>query len=165
VKIVGTCRVADALSESGTHNTLWRAKRQITDAAEGLDFALTYYAPFVARILMAEPFGCMRVEILPEDVPHLVLYTGAQGDSVVALHDTQERVRAMVAGEERIVGPLTCTCQHEPIDPGGLRLIPPVVVFDGWSRLAAWILHGVNGKVYPITANVILTTHDARPTK
>ena len=47
IKIVGTCRVVDALGEWGSHNTPWRAKRQISDASEGADFALTYYSQLV----------------------------------------------------------------------------------------------------------------------
>jgi hypothetical protein len=40
MKVVGSCRVVDALGEWGSHNTPWRAKRQISDASEGADFAL-----------------------------------------------------------------------------------------------------------------------------
>ena|SRR5438034_2726115 len=74
MKITGTCRVVDALGEWGTHNTQWRAGREITDAAEGVDFVLTYYSDLVCRILAASPFGCVRARIFAEDLPQLICH-------------------------------------------------------------------------------------------
>src|SRR4029453_6285890 len=74
IKIVGTCRVVDALGEWGSHNTPWRAKRQISDASEGADFALTYYSQLVCGFLALPPFACVRAEISADDIPQLRLY-------------------------------------------------------------------------------------------
>jgi hypothetical protein len=164
VKIVGTCRVVDALGEWGRHNTSWRARREITDASEGVDFVLTYYSDgldLVRRILGASPFGCIRAELVADDLPKLILCdrTTVSAAWAKGLHEdggqTGERVRAMVAAKEAVAGPLICTCQTVIRDLT-VELKPPLVIFDGWTRTAAWILHGQGGRVYPMAANLIL---------
>ena len=166
MKIIGGYRVVDALVDWGTHNTRWRAGRDIRDALRGVDFALTYYAALVSKILALEPFGCARVELVAEDARKIRLFdrntpsdqcltadqwaTGAKDDMFVR--------RYMEA--DRVLGPLTCTSKGETT-ADDLRLSLPLVMFDGFTRVAAWILHGRNEKVYPIVANLILTKKDA----
>jgi hypothetical protein len=156
MKIVGTCRVVDALGEWGTHNTPWRANRQISDASEGVDFALTYYSQLVTGILALSPFGCVRGEISAEDIPQLRLYDGSLAEQWATKIQDKNYVRAMADADSEVLGPLTCTCKGD-VTPGGLQLSPPFVIFDGWNRMAAWILHGRQGKTYSIAANIILT--------
>jgi hypothetical protein len=158
VRIRGTCRVADAFGEWGTHNTLWRAGRHITDTFEGVDFVLTYYSALACRILDAEAFGCVRAEISAEDVPLLKLYNDVPAAEWAAAvfkgtNRSGDDVRAMAAAQEPVVGPLLCA---------GLLLQPPVAIFDGWHRTAAWIQQGGLGKAYPIAANIILTRNPVR---
>ncbi len=155
----------DALGEWGMHNTAWRAGREIRDILEGAEFALTYYSPLVARILVAGPLSCLRTEISAEDLPHLLIADGRPATEwTTAVQQDASRsgadVRALAAASQPVTGPLVCTCVGETVD-GGLRLRPPFVIFDGWHRGAAWILHGQSGKVYPISANVIVTERPA----
>jgi hypothetical protein len=156
MKIVGSCRVVDALGEWGSHNTPWRAKRQISDASEGVDFALTYYSQLVCGILALSPFGCVRSEISAEDIPLLRLYDGTLAEQWATKIQNRDYVRAMVDADREVVGPLTCVCKGDAVSDG-LQLSPPFVIFDGWNRMAAWIQHGREGKTYSMTANVILT--------
>ena len=74
MRIIGGYRVVDALVDWGTHNTRWRAGRDMTDALSGVDFALTYYAKLVGKILALEPFGCARVELVAEDARKIRLF-------------------------------------------------------------------------------------------
>ena len=157
----------DALGEWGSHNSSWRAGREIRDSSDGVDFALTYYSELVSRILAAYPFGCARAELLAEDLPNLVLHDKTFASVYAtaiekATNRSGEYVRDMAAAEVPVVGPLTCTCRSATVD-GGLQLYPPFVVFDGWHRGAAWILHGKAGKVYPLSTNLILTKNEVRP--
>jgi hypothetical protein len=160
VNILQRCRIVDALGEWGTHNTSWRAGREISDAEDGVNFVLTYYAELVGRILAAFPFACLRTEILAEDLPLLQLHDHRPADVLTTLRAVDSRegdyVRMMTAAEAPVMGPLTSTCQAAVVD-GTFQLQPPFLIFDGWHRAAAWILQGRAGKVYPITANVILT--------
>jgi hypothetical protein len=156
MKVVGTCRVVDALGEWGSHNTPWRAKRQISDASEGADFALTYYSQLVCGILALTPFACVRAEISADDIPQLRLYDGSlAGDWATKIQD-KNYVHVMADANSEVLGPLTCVCKGD-VTPSGLQLSPPFVIFDGWNRMAAWILHGKQGMTYSIAANIILT--------
>ena len=71
-----------------------------------------------------------------------------------------EYVRGMAAAAEPVVGPLVCTCVGEVVN-GELRLHPPFVVFDGWHRGAAWVLHGRAQRAYPIAVRLIVTQQPA----
>ena len=166
MRIIGGYRVVDALVDWGTHNTRWRAGRDMTDALSGVDFALTYYAKLVGKILALEPFGCARVELVAEDAQRIRLFDNeipsdqwltADQRATAAKDDVFVR-RYMET--DLVVGPLTCTSKGD-ITVDDLRLSLPLVMFDGFTRVAAWILHGRNGKVYPIVANLILTKKDA----
>jgi hypothetical protein len=160
MKTIGTCRVVDALREWGTHNTSWRAGREITDAFEGVDFTLTYYSLFVARILAAIPFGCVRAEISASDISQLLLHDRRPADSLTDLYTKAgpegDYVRAMTDAETPVTGPLTCACQGARID-GGFGLHLPILIFDGGYRATAWILRQRSGRASTLLANIIVT--------
>jgi hypothetical protein len=66
----------------------------------------------------------------------------------------------MAAGVDPIVGPLVCSCMGEVVGEE-LQLRPPFVVFDGWHRGAAWVLHGRAERVYSIAGRLIVTRYPA----
>ena len=161
MKTVGTCRVVDALREWGAHHGPKRAGRDVMDALDELDVALTYHAPFVARILAAIPFGCVRVEISANDIPQLLLHDRRPADSLPRVYAEAGRdgdyVRSLAEAEAPVVGPLTCVCRGARIEGGGFGLRVPMLIFDGWHHAAAWILQQRAGRASPILANVIVT--------
>jgi hypothetical protein len=163
--LLGTCRLVDVLGEWGSHNTQWRRGRDATDILDGVEFALTYYSPLVSRILAAGPIACVRAEFAPEDLPLINIADGRPiSDWTTAVEcdatHSGKYVREMAAAAEPIVGPLVCTCVGEVVS-GDLRVYPPFVIFDGWHRGAAWVLHQTAGRAYPIAARVIATQRPA----
>jgi hypothetical protein len=141
MKVVGTCRVVDAPGEWGRHNTPWRAKRQISNASEGTDFALTYYSQLVCGILALTPFGCVRAEMSADDTPQLRLYDGSLAEDWATKIQDKSYVRVMADANSEVLGPLTRACTGD-VSPSGLQLSPPFVIFDGWNRMAAWLCMG-----------------------
>jgi len=164
VKTVGTCRVIDALRDWGSQGGAARMGREIVDVPEAVDRALTHYAPFVARILAARPFGCVRAELFEGDISQLQVHdrrpvqvtTGLYSDS----GDAGDRIRALVDSEAPVVGPLTCACRGARMESGGFGLHVPLLIFDGWHRATAWALHQRAGRSYPISANIIVTEEE-----
>jgi hypothetical protein len=167
MEIRGTCRLVDVFGEWGLHNTEWRVGRTITDHIDAVELVLTYYSSLAWKILRAEPVACFRAEFVPEDIPQIFTYRGRLLDewATSVEQDTVSRsgvdVRKMVAASPLVVGPLICTCEGEPSGDDVLPR-PPFLVFDGWHRGAAWILQGKTGRVYPISARLIVTK---RPTR
>ena len=98
MRILEGCRLVDALGEWGAHEARSRLDRDVRDALESVDVVLTFRAPLVARILIAGPCGCVRIELSAEDLPHLVI---ADGKSAIewATAVQQDRV-----GPERMSG-------------------------------------------------------------
>ena len=167
MKLLGTCRLVDILSEWGSHNTQWRLGRDVVDVLDGVEFALTYYSELVSTVLAAGPIGCFRVEVATEDLPQIVLHNGQlMTDWVNAVevcdNENGNYVRRMAAENERIVYPLICSCKGDLVNAGlGLQLYPPFVIFDGWHRGAAWVVHVRAGREYPVAGRLVVTT---RPT-
>ncbi len=98
-----------------------------------------------------------------ESAPSLAPAVQPTADTTAVEHETKrsgEDVRRMAAAPEPVVGPLICTCVGEVVTDG-IRQQPPFVVFDGWHRGAAWVLHGRAGRAYPITARIIATQRPA----
>ncbi len=158
MKVLGTCRVVDAFDAWGSHNTSWRVGRTITTPLDAVETVLTYYWLLAWRILRAEPVVCFRAEFAALDIPEIFTYRGVQLDEWAKSveQDTVNRsgddVRKMAAAPRAVVGPLVCTCDGDSSQPR-----PPYVVFDGWHRGAAWVLQGQAGKLYPISAMLIVT--------
>jgi len=121
-----------------------------------VDVAVFYRAPLVWRILVARPLHILLVEIDADDVPHLRLADSRTVDNwkLTAPADQEgfKHYRELAESDERIKGPLICTATTDGTD----GFVPPVVVFDGWHRVAAWTDH-LESDDYPITAYLILT--------
>ena len=161
----GKRRLIEALAEWGLHEWTGRLKRPAHSDAHSLEAFLDgantgvwYRAPLVVRILVAEPQErTLRVEIPWEEAATLHIADGrrliAWTDAIlVAQTEDAEHVRRLVAKNDPVVSSLICTARI-----AGQALLPPVVIFDGWHRAAAWVEHGRRGNKYSITADIILT--------
>ena len=161
----GTCRLVDVLGELGSHNTEWRWG-PVRDVVEGVEMALTYYSPFVSKILAAEPVACFRALFHAADAPQIVNYRTMQPLPDLAAdleRDTStsgDDVRRMAKADKAITGPLICTCEGDLVQ-GALVPRSAFLLFDGFHRGAAWILQGQAGRVYPISARIIVTKRAA----
>jgi hypothetical protein len=159
LRILGACRLVDVLAEWGSHNTEWRVHRVVTDPADAVEVALTYYAPLVARVLSASPKACFLAELDAGDVPTLVAVNGRAPLADWAAGRARDLghaggyIRAMVDSPEPIAGPLVCACAGEAVGEE-VRVCLPLVVFDGCHRGAAWVLRG---SADIIAARLILT--------
>ena len=159
MRILGACQLVDVLAEWGSHNTEWRVHRTVTDPADAVEVALTYYAQLVGRVLSASPRAFFLAEFDAGDVPVLVAVNGRAplADwAAVRARDPGHAggyIRAMVDSPEPVAGPLVCACAGEAVGER-VRVQPPLVVFDGCHRGAAWVLRG---SADPIAARLILT--------
>jgi hypothetical protein len=159
MKVLGSSRLIDVLVEWGSHNTEWRIGRTVTDGADAAEVALTYYAQLVGRVLSVSPMACFLAELDVGDVPVLVAVDGRAplADwAAVRARDPGHAgryIRAMVDSPEPVVGPLICACAGEAVGEE-VRIQPPLVVFDGCHRGAAWVLRG---SADPIAARLIVT--------
>jgi hypothetical protein len=165
VKILGPARLIEAFSEWGLNEERGRLRRRdpagesvAESLLRGANTALSYRSPLVARILLAGPDEhCVRVEILFGEAPTLHIANGlrleAWTDTMLAdLGDAGVYVRKLVASSAPVQGSLICTARSSG---GGLQ--PPIVIFDGWHRAAAWVEHGRRGNVYAVVAYIIIT--------
>ena len=139
--------MVDVLAEWGSHNTEWRIGRTVTDAADAAEVALTYYAQLVARVLFANPRACFLAELDTRDVPVLVAVNGRvplADWAAIRARDPGHAgsyIRGMVDSPEPVAGPLVCACAGETLGEE-ICVQPPLVVFDGCHRGAAWVLRG-----------------------
>jgi hypothetical protein len=126
----------------------------------GVEVALTFRSPLAWRILAAVPMDCLRVELAPEDVPTMQIADGrwlADWTKAVISEqaDSGAHVRALAHAGEPVQGPLTCTASLA--EGSRTDIVPPLVIFDGWHRAAAWVAQLGCGAHYPITANLVVT--------
>ena len=169
MRITGNCRLVDVLGEWGNHESEGRLQRPPGSILQGdarillgVEVAVNYRSPLAWRILAGWPVGCARVEILPEDAPALRIADGRTADewTTAVLGDQTDsgaHVRRLADAGREVVGPLTCTAQTA--DGTAARLQAPIVIFDGWHRVAAWIAQLRRGANYRISGNLVVTQH------
>lgn len=166
MRILEARRLIDVLSEWGAHEGQGRLGRPATffqgpnGFLNGIEIALLYRSPLVCRILAGAPVACVRVEIEPTDVNALLIADGRaleEWTSAILRDQTPSgaHVRAMAAAPQRVTGPLVCTART--VDGNRARVSPPMVIFDGWHRAAAWREQGRQGNLYPIIADLVIT--------
>jgi hypothetical protein len=159
VRILNACRLVDILAEWGSHNIEWRLGRAVTDAADAVEVALTYYAPLVGQLLTAGPRACFRAELDARDVPLLVAVNGRAPLARWAALRAQSAehaggyVRGMAESSESATGSLIYAFAGEVVG-GEVRARSALVVFDGCHRGAAWVLRGAAG---PVAASLVVT--------
>jgi hypothetical protein len=164
VRVVATRRLIEAFTEWGLHEWNGRIQRPRLElnapeaVLAGINTALWYRAPLIARVLNAGPHEhCLRVEISFEEAGILHIADGRRlatwTDAIVADRTSDgEFVRARAAKDDIAIGPLVCTAQF-----ADESIRPPIVIFDGWHRAATWVAHGRRGLSYAIVADLILT--------
>lgn len=106
--------------------------------------------------------ACARVEIVPEDVPALRITDGRTAEEwTTAIFadqtDSGKHVRNLADAAREVIGPLTCTAQTA--DGSLARVQAPIVIFDGWHRVAAWMVQLRRGAKYSISGNLVMTQH------
>ena len=106
--------------------------------------------------------SCVRVEIVPEDVPALRITDGRTAEEWTTAilrdqTDSGKHVRELADAGGEVIGPLTCTAQTATGSVA--RVQPPIVIFDGWHRVGAWIAQLRRGAKYSITGNLVVTQH------
>lgn len=168
MRIVGECRSVEVLGEWGIHEGQGRLQLPAgmfqgeMRLLSGAEVALTCRPPLAWRILAGWPIACLRIEIAAEDVPALRITDGrtAQDWTTAVLSDQTDsgsHVRALADAAEAVSGPLICTAQTT--DGSVSRMRPPIVIFDGWHRAAAWIAQLRRGAAFPITGSLVVTQH------
>jgi len=168
VRVIEQCRLVDVFGEWGIHEGEGRLQLPAgtfdsTDRLlAGVEIALTRRSPLAWRVLAGWPMAALRVEITPGDVPALNITDGRTADewTTAVLEDPTDsgaHVRRLADGGASVSGPLVCTAQS--VDGNVTRLKPPIVIFDGWHRAAAWIAQLRRGQAYPIAGQLIVTEH------
>ena len=168
MRIAGACRLVDVLGEWGNHEGEGRLQLPPSslhgDARllVGVEVALTYRSPLAWRILAGWPMACARVEIVPEDVPALRITDGRTAEEwTTAILDDQtdsgRHVRNLADAARGVVGPLTSTAQTA--DGSVAHVQAPIVIFDGWHRVAAWIAQLRRGANYAVSGSLVVTQH------
>lgn len=158
-------RFVDALAEWGAHEARGRLNQsgfnlgQIEDFRAAVDVALISRAPLLWRLLAAWPTETLQVEFDAEDVGALILADGRRAedwatDAATDQSGAGQYIRRLAESTERVRGPLVCCAQR---NPSGQGVVAPVVVVDGWHRVAAWIAHLRAGTSYPIRAHLVVT--------
>lgn len=165
MRALGRIRLVDALAAWGVHEASGRwhhvdglefgAARPHADAVE---FALLTRSPLIWRLLAAGPAETLSVEIGTEDLQLLVL---ADGRSVSAWteaalaedSDSGRHIRRMADAMEPVRGPLFCSARKSAAG----RLAAPIVVFDGWHRVAAWAAQVRRRDPYSVSAHLLVT--------
>jgi hypothetical protein len=172
IKVTGKARLLDALADWGKHEAQGRLRPHLkelrADAFRGpqgrlraVDVALRYRAPVIARILGSLPRACVRIELRPEHVPLLRVFDGRAADDYAAellasASESGQHVRRMAKANTPVRGPILATARG-----AAGRIAPPLTVYEGCHRLAAWIAHGKRGDGYAIAGYLVLTRHDA----
>jgi hypothetical protein len=168
MRIIGQCRLVDVLGEWGIHEGQGRLQlppRTFEGADRlliGVEVALTRRSPLAWRIIAGWPIAAFRIEITAEDIGALRIVDGRTLEEWTATvltdsSDSGAHVRRLVEATEQVAGPLTCTAQA--VDADSPRVRPPIVVFDGWHRGAAWIAQLRRGRAYSILGNLVITEH------
>jgi hypothetical protein len=159
MKVVGRRQIAESLADWGLREWHWRLNRAAPSDAEsglvGVNTALWYRAPYVWRILHAQPDEyALQLELDWEDSRRLHIADGrrleAWTDAILVSKD-DVWVRDRVPDPTPVSGPLICTGR---VKEGNLN--PPVVIFDGWHRAAVWVAHGRAGNRYAIGVDLIV---------
>ncbi len=169
MRALGRIRLVDALAAWGTHEASGRWQHlqrselgEDPQYAEAVEFALMTRSPLVWRLLAAGPAATLRVEISAEDLPLLRL---ADARSVAAWteaalaedSDSGRFIRSLADSREPVRGPLFCSAQMSSVG----QLTAPIVVFDGWHRVAAWAAQVRRRTPYPISAHLLVTRSPA----
>jgi len=97
---------------------------------------------------------CLQVEFDIEEAQHLHIADGRRLEAWTdAILPSKEDpwVRDRVADPTPVVGPLICTGLSVP---EGIAV--PVVIFDGWHRVAVWVAHGRAGDRYAMRADIFV---------
>lgn len=168
MRATGACRLVDVLGEWGIHEGEGRLHLPSSSLQgdprllNGVEVALTYRSPLAWRILAGWPMSCVRVEIVPEDVPALRITDGRTAEEwttaiLADQTDSGKHVRDLADHSREVTGPLTCTAQTA--DGSAVRFQAPIVIFDGWHRVGAWIAQLRRGANYSITGNLVVTQH------
>lgn len=168
MRILKECRLVDVLGEWGIHEGEGRLQLPAGTfegderLLSGVEVTLTRRSPLAWRILAGWPMASLRIEIAPDDVAALRITDGRTVEdwTNAVLKDQMEsgaHVRALADTAEVVSGPLTCTAQTA--DGSVACVKPPIVIFDGWHRAAAWIAQLRRGATYPMAGSLVVTRH------
>lgn len=164
-RILGTCRLVDALAEWGMHEGTGRLReryeRELFAGSEaplnGLEVAMLRRAPMIGALLQCQPLGCRIIELTAGCLAELVAFDGRPAEAFAEdllgqASREGEHARALAEAREPVAGPLLCLARLE-----GKVIHPPLTAYDGCHRLAAWISQLKRVAPYAITAHLILT--------
>jgi len=124
--------------------------------AAGVELALRYRSPLVARILQAGPRAVLTVEFEPDDRASLFIADARPlPEWAAAIAKQSTYVSVLAEGSDPVTRQLVCAVHA----PGGHldNIQGPVVIYDGWHRGAAWWLQMEAGRRHTISADLILT--------
>ena len=163
MRFIKECRFVDAIAAWGKLEAIgragWDAKK--LDGSDGLiraiDFALFYRSRLLSQLLSGRPVSVHKVEIEPADSSTLILSNRKNTEQWKAsVRDNNQEsfvyYRSLAKSKKPVEGPLICTAQIG----GSNGYVDPIIVFDGWHRLAAWTQQ-LRRTDYPISAYLILT--------
>lgn len=168
MKVAAACRLVDVLGEWGNHEGEGRLQlphgslQGDARLLAGVELTVTYRSPIAWRMLAGWPTACARVELVPDDVPALRIADGRTAEewttAILADQTNSGRhVRKLAGAAGEVAGPLTCTAQTA--DGSVARVQAPIVIFDGWHRVAAWIAQLRRGANYAISGNLVVTQY------
>jgi hypothetical protein len=166
--VIKTIRFADALADWGRHEWQTRHRRSDPiDEGRAVATALQYKAPLVSRLLLADPAEVLRVVCDAEEAREWFLAnaqtveqwkksteSNAVGDASPNAVESWDHYQKLLSGSRPIVGRVLLVAKWAE---AGRVLEGPVVVFDGYHRVAALDELCRRGSRRPIEANLVIT--------
>jgi hypothetical protein len=166
--VIKTVRFVDALADWGRHEWQTRHRRpDPIDEGHAIAAALQDRAPLVSRLLLADPTEVLRVVCDAEEAREWLLAdaqtveqwkksteSNAAADASPNAIESWDHYQRLLSGDRPIVGRLLLVAKWA--EPGKV-LEGPVVVFDGYHRVAALDELCRRGSRRPIEANLVIT--------
>ena len=168
MNILSPARLIDMLIEWRVHEGQVRQKLPPSTFAEqpgvlrAVEIILQTRSPIIGPLLAAVPVGCFKAEVTSDDLPNIRVFNGRSVDDYTAeMISNQgvdgEYVRGLANSDAAVLGPIVLVARGTVNRIGQISIDGPPIVYDGCHRLAAWRTHQTRGRVYPISAYLIVT--------
>ena len=135
-----------------------------TDEQACLNHILSYRSPYVSRVIERGPVKTYKVAFDIKDIECLLLADSRPiqewiKDTQTAGGESLEYFNSLVEEPDLIRGHLFCAAKILKTKPLELSTI---VIYDGWHRVAAWVINTQQQDMQPIEAYLTITKKEDR---